>query len=80
MLSVYLMPASVSRFTSSSMLSTPTQKCLSLPPYFGLPSLGSGFGSSIKWIISGPIHNHAPRYGSLSSGRSRLTFKPKIFS
>lgn len=38
---------------------------------------GSGFGSSIRWIISGPIQSQAPRYGSLWSGRSAFSCKPE---
>ena len=58
---------------------SPMQKCLSLPPWSGLSlrSVGSGLGSSIRWIISGPIQSQAPRYGSLSSGLSGLIGRPR---
>lgn len=43
----------------------------------GRPSAGSGLGSSMRWIMSSlPIHSHAPRYGSLSFGRSGLIDRP----
>lgn len=48
----------------------------SLPPCSGRPVNGSGFGNSIKWIISDPTHNHAPLYGNLSFGLARLTSRP----
>lgn len=49
----------------------------SRPPCSGLPVEGSGFGSSMRWIISEPTHNHAPRYGSLSSGRASFISRPE---
>ena len=42
----------------------------------GLLSLGSGSGNSMRWIISGPIHSHAPLYGSLWCGRSGFSSRP----
>lgn len=31
----------------------------------------------MRWIISEPTHNHAPRYGSLSSGRASFISRPE---
>ena len=60
MLLVNSMLCASSLAISGSTLSTPTQKWRSLPPWLGLPSMGSGLGSSMRWIISGPIHSQAP--------------------
>lgn len=48
LLAVYLIPASSSNSTMAATESTPMQKCLSRPPCSGLPSIGSGLGSSMR--------------------------------
>ena len=75
---VYGMFSFSSASVSGFKFLTPMQKCLSFPPCVGRNSRseGSGLGSSIRWIISGPIISHAPSYGSLSCGRSGFTGKP----
>jgi len=71
-------PAASSFATSGCTLATPTQKWRSRPPWWGRAEglLGSGLGSSIRWIISGPIQSHAPRYGRAWWGRSGLRSRP----
>ena len=61
---------------SGARSATPTQACLSRPPCSGRPASGSGLGSSMRWIMSGPTHSHAPRYGSLLCGRAGLMLQP----
>ena len=52
LLRVNLMSAARRRSSRGPMSSRPRQKCRSLPPCSGRPSVGSGDGSSIRWIIS----------------------------
>lgn len=52
------------------------QEWRSRPPCSGRPVNGSGFGSSIKCIISEPTHNQAPLYGSLSCGLASFIVRP----
>ena len=52
LLRVYVMSAARSRSSRGPMSSRPRQKWRSLPPCSGRPSVGSGDGSSMRWIIS----------------------------
>lgn len=60
LLSVYLIPAlsKISFNFNTSLIAI--QVWRSRPPCSGRPVNGSGFGSSIKWIISEPTQSQAP--------------------